>query len=290
MGKSMRHQLISWRKMSVWAAWLIAALFFVGVSVTAIVYAGGKLYQIRAERLYFRVAQLRVGLSTFDEARTLAHDYRRNAEMQTKDCTSADCRFLIRLTNVPFPAFYDAPLSWKLGVRPAVVAATVSVSNGRVSYSDFSVSYRTQYEYWLKGSFHAAIELTMFDKCKMDELGRNSQYAVTSAVLTNGDGGGESLREAFGKAVPDEQRARATDVRLDCLTAIPGCKTLADLMPKAWKGMTSETVLDESFNLECKQYMEQQERKQGDFPWHLESAFHATPITVNSWILTRPSR
>jgi hypothetical protein len=286
----MLHQLIYWRKMCVWAARLVAFLFLIGVCGAAIVHAGGKLYQIRAEHLYFRVAQLRVGLSTFDDARTLAHDYRRNAEMQTRDCTSADCRFIIRLTNAPFPAFYDAPLSWKLGVRPAVVAATVSVSDGKVSYADFGVSYRTQYGYWLEGSFHAATELTIFDKCRMEELGRDSLYAVTSAVLTNGDGGGRSARVAFGRAVTDEQRARATDVRLNCLTAIPGCKTLTDLMPKAWEGMTSEAILDESFNVECKQYMEQQERKQGDFPWQLESAFHATPITVNSWILTRPSQ
>ena len=286
----MSHQHIPLRRICVWAARLIAAFFFIGVCGAAIVYASGKLYQNRVERLHFRVAQLRVGLSTFEDAVTLARDYKRNLETQTRDCASSDCRFRIQLTNVPFPAFYDAPLFWKLGIRPAAVAATVSVNNGKVSYADFGISYRTQYGYWLEASFHGASELTMFDKCSMDELGRNSQYAVTNSFLTNGDGGGQSVEVAFGKVVSDEQRARATDIRLVCLTAIPGCKSLTDLMPKVWEGMASEIVLDESFNAECEQYMKEQERRQGNFPWHLESAFDPAPVTVNSWILTRPSR
>jgi hypothetical protein len=286
----MTHQPIPLRKVCAWVSWLIAAFVFIGLCGAAIVYGSGKLYQNRVERLHFRVAQLRVGLSTFEDAVTLARDYKRNLETQTRDCTPSDCRFRIQLTNVPFPAFYDAPFFWKLGVRPAVVAATVSVSNGKISYADFFVSYRTQYGYWLEGSFHAASELTMFDKCGMDELGRNSQYAVIGGCLTNGDGGGQSVKVAFGKVVSDEQRARATDVRLGCLTAIPGCKSLTDLMPKVWEGVASEIVLDESFNAECEQYMKEQERKQGNFPWHLDSAFDPAPITVDSWILTRPSQ
>lgn len=259
----MSHQHIPLRKICIWAARLIAAFFFIGVCGVAIVYASARLYQNRVERLHFRVALLRVGLSTFENAATLSRDYKRNLETQTRDCTPTDCRFRIQLTNVPFPAFYDAPLFWKLGIRPAAVAATVSVSNGKISYADFGISYRTQYGYWLEASFHGASELTMFDKCSMDELGRNSQYAVTNSFLTNGDGGGQSVEVAFSKVVSDEQRARATDVRLVCLTAISGCKSLTDLMPKAWDGITSEIVLDESFNAECEQYMENRSENKG---------------------------
>lgn len=261
----------------------------IGICGIAVIFLGAKLHQLRAERLHSKLVLFRVGVSTFDEARSLANDYKHNLELQSKDCTTVDCRFVIRLTNFRFPVFYDAPLFWKVGLRPAGVVATVSVRNGTVSYADFGVFYRTQHGYWLESSFHAANELTMYDRCG-ENLGRNSQYAVTGGFITNGDGGGQFVQVAFGKAVSDEQRARATDVRLGCITAVPGCKTLNDLMPRVWEGQLYESDLDESFNAECERYMQEQEQKQGGFPWHLDSAFHPTPVTVNSWTLNRPHR
>jgi hypothetical protein len=288
-GNTVRQQPSFWRKLGVRTAMTIASLLLTAVSVLAVVYCSGKLYQFRAERLYSKVRSLRVGLSTFEDARALAKDYKRNLEMETAACTTVDCRFTIRLTNVPFPAFYDEPWFWKIGVRPAVVVATVSVKSGTVAHVDFGVSYRTQDGYWLQGSFHAAGELTMYDKCSLNELGRSSQYAVTDAHLTNGDGGGQSADVAFGQGVSDEQRVRATAIRLGCITTIPGCKTLTDLMPKAWEGVSFDDDSDASFDEECKRFIQEQAQKQGAFPWQLDSAFEATPVTVNYWMLTRPS-
>jgi hypothetical protein len=97
------------------------------------------------------------------------------------------------------------------------------------------------------------------------------------------------VKVAFGQGASDQQRVRATTIRLRCITAIPGCKMLTDLMPTAWEGVSFEDDSDASFDEECKLFIQEQAQKQGAFPWHLDSAFEATPVTVNYWMLTRPS-
>ena len=276
----MSHRATIGRKTLLWGARAVCVFVVAGVLGIATVYLSAKLYQFRVESLYSKVVPLRVGVSTFADAHRLANEYKNNLVLETKECTSVDCRFVIRLTNFPYPVFDDDPLFWRIGVRPAMAATTVSVTNGTVSFVHFGVSYRTEDGYWLDGSFNAARELTMYDRCSRSELGRNSQYMEEGGHITNGAGGGQLVRVAFGQGASDEQRARATNIRLGCITAIPGCKTSTDLMPGARKEQQPKNNTDESFNLECTQYFRDQKQKQGEFPWQLESAFYPTPISV----------
>ncbi len=263
---------------------ILGAFLLVELCCMGTLYGLARLYQFRAERLRGRIASIRVGHTTFDEARRLASDYKRYLGTAAKSCSAADCTFSIRLTNYPFPAMSDVKPLREMGVRPTVVVATVKVKDDVVSHVDFGLLSQTQDGRPLEGSFHAAGELTMFDKCRDGRLGRDSRYAVRGATNV------AEISVAFASAATTEQIASATDIRLDCITRIPGCGTAIDLMPRALEGVSLQDDSDKSFESECAAYMKEQESNQGPFPWELDTAFSGTPTTVNLWVLTRSPR
>jgi hypothetical protein len=118
-----------------------------------------------------------------------------------------------------------------------------------------------------------------------DSGNRFAAYAIRGSHLTNGDGGGQIVRTAFGIQASPEEREKAMTLRLSCITAIPSCRTTSDLMPDAHKNLSFKPNRDESFNKECEDYLKKVEVGTG--PWSVESAFSADPISLNSWMLTR---
>jgi hypothetical protein len=248
-------------------------------------YASAKLYERRVDGLSERVKRLRVGVSTLQDAQELASNYAGKVTFEPPQCSSEKCGFTIRLSNTVFPAFYDVPTMWRLGIRPTYTAATLRVDDGKLRYASFAVHTRTEFGYWLEASFHAVPGLSVYDKCRDDYLGRDSTYAIHGGHLTNGDGGGQIVRAAFGTRASPEEREKAMTLRLSCITAIPSCKTTSDLMPNAHRNLSFEPNRDESFNKECEDYVKKVEVGTG--PWSVESAFSADPISLNGWMLTR---
>jgi hypothetical protein len=265
-----------------------AALVLMCVAVGCVaIYASAKLFEHRAERLCGHIKTLRVGGSTFNDIQRLRKEYLGAAISDGEKCAAEDCAFTILLKNKPFPVFYDAPVMWRLGIRPAMAAATLKVSNGKLSYASFGIYMRTQFGYWLEGAFHAAPHLTMYDKCRDIKLGRDSTYAVRNAHLTNGVGGGWSVQTAFGTEATSDQIRKGTEIRFSCITARPGCRATSDLMPEARRDVSLEPNPDRLFTKECQDYVKKVEVGSG--PWALDSAFSPDPVSVNYWSLARPT-
>jgi len=273
------------RSFLVWSAKVVILCLLLAAIGCLVMYGSAKLYERRVEKLSARIKNLRVGVSTFEEAHELTTDYSGKVSWEPQECSSEKCGFTIRLSNTPFPAFYDVPTMWRLGIRPTYSAATLRVDEGKLRYASFWVSTRTELGYWLEASFHFAPSLSMYDKCSRSYLGRNSTYAVAGGHLTNGDGGGQIVRTAFGANASVEERERAMVIHLSCISAIPSCGTSSDLMPEAHKNLSFEPNRDDSFNKECEDYVKRVEVGTG--PWTVESAFSADPISLNGWTLTR---
>jgi hypothetical protein len=264
-----------------WSSVVVIVMLALAVLGSAAMYAGAKWYQYRVTQLAERIKGLSIGDSTLADLQKLENDYRGSIEGQKNGCTQNECGVWIVLKNTSFPAFYDHPMMWRLGIRPTFAAAKLRVKNGTLRYAAFFISTRTQYGHWLEASFHASPELTMFDRCSQQYLGRNSTYAIKGAHLTNGDGGGQAIRTAFGSKASSAERSKATDLKLSCITAVPSCHWTTDLMPKAHENMTFDPDGDTTFTKECKAYARQ--LKVGDGPWTVESAFNADPISVGIW-------
>ncbi len=268
-----------------WPPRIAPLCLFLAALGAAAMYASAKLYERKVDRLSERIKSLRVGVSTFRDVQELASNYAGKVTFELPQCSSEKCGFTIRLSNTGFPAFYDVPTMWRLGIRPTYTAATLRVDDDKLRYASFAVYTRTEFGYWLEASFHAVPGLSMYDKCRDDYLGRDSTYAIRGSHLTNGDGGGQIVRTAFGIQASPEEREKAMTLRLSCITAIPSCRTTGDLMPDAHKNLSFEPNRDESFNKECEDYLKKVEVGTG--PWSVESAFSADPISLNSWMLTR---
>lgn len=261
----------------------ISCLGLVVVACSAL-YGSARLYQRKLETLSDRVQNLRVGVSTLEDVQQLAHDYHDDI-VESNLCPSGKCGFTIRLSNTHFPAFYAAPFMWRIGIRPTYAAAVLRAENGRLRYASFGFLTRTQYGHWLEGTFHAAPVLSMYDRCRDIFLGRDSTYAVDSAHLSNGDGGGRIINTAYAAQASSEERRQATTFNFSCITARPGCREITDLMPEAHRNLTFEPNRDESFKHECEDYVRKTEVGPG--PWTVESAFEPEPIPLTIWSLTR---
>src|SRR5713101_338336 len=120
----------------------------------AAMYTSAKLCERKLEKLSERVKDLRIGVSTFQEAQELANDFDGKVIYEPQ-CSSEKCGFAIHVSNTFFPAFYDVPTMWRCGIRTTHAAATLRVNGRKVRYASFAVYTRTEFDYWLEGSFHA---------------------------------------------------------------------------------------------------------------------------------------
>jgi hypothetical protein len=175
--------------------------------------------------------------------------------------------------------YFDLDLG-RVGKRPAIATVYVKVRDGQVSYVSFQIDGMSPSGHSIRAAFHAAADLTMFDKCGDSSLGRNSTYAVQSVPHRG------LIETAFGSRVTEEVRARATDLRIECFAAaIRGCDDVAALMPRAHDGFTGRPDCDKSFTTECQGYVHDLER--GEPPWEVQSAFSDTSVKVYIWTLHR---
>lgn len=261
----------------------IACVALVVVAYIALC-GSARLFQRKLETLSERVQSLRVGVSTLENINRLARDYHDDV-VESNLCPSRKCGFTIRLNNTHFPAFYDVPFMWRIGIRPTYAAAVLRVEEGKLRYASFGFMTRTQYGYWLEGTFSAAPVLSMYDKCSNIFLGRNSTYEVSGAHLSNGNGGGWIVETAYAAEASPDERKRATTFNFSCITARAGCKETPDLMPEAHRNLTFTPNPDESFKRECEDYVRKTEIGPG--PWNVESAFAPDPISLTTWSLER---
>jgi hypothetical protein len=259
---------------------MLAAVFLVTALAVLSVSASTAIYRYRVERLYARALQLRVGASSLTEVQQLAKDYRRNVTFESASCSWDGCDFTIRLYHTTLPMLYFDPQTSHVGSRPVVTVLTVRARDGKLTYASFGMSGRAPTGREITAAFHAARELTTFDKCSNPSLGRDSAYTV-KAIAHRG-----IIETAFGSHANEVIRAAATNVQIGCFTtAVRDCNEITTLMPSAFEFNPHSVNCDDSFERECRQYVDKLEAHQG--PWKVDSAFYDTPVTLEIWILVR---
>jgi hypothetical protein len=244
-------------------------------------YVRATWFRTQSERLFEDVKMLRVGVSGFDEAKRLADKYSEHLTVESSQCVPKECRFYIRLIKTPL--LYagaccdtDFDLPRKLGVRPSLVAAEVNVRDGFVTFASFSIDYRTGRGNWLMASSKAISFFGLLDKADNLSLELHPNFAVKFGNITT-IGGGAFITAAYTPLATSNERSVVSDIRLSCMTKLPDCRDLSDVMPQAARAYASdlkwiETNSSTLGSLRDRFYKELQE-KYGSPPWNAATSF-----------------
>lgn len=255
----------------------MVGLLFAGL----ISYARALWFRTQSERLFDSVKTLQVGVSDFAVAKRLADRYANHVTVDSNQCTPSDCRFYIRflkphLLYVGNCCNTDISLPRRLGVRPSIVVASVSVRDGLVRYASFRVSYRTSNGHWLEAYSKAISSFGLLDKALNLGLQLHPNYAVkTGNITTIGDGA--FIVAAYTPQASANEQSIVNDINFSCLTRVPDCRNLSDLMPQA----ASAFVLDgrwietnsSMLGTVRTQFYEQLQQKYGSSPWNDATSF-----------------
>jgi hypothetical protein len=227
--------------------------------------------------MFDEIMTLQVGVSTFADARRLADEYADHLTITSPECSPAECRFYVRLLNVPFLTFNNCcRLLRTLGIRPSLVVIEVAVRNGTVRSASFDVFYRTDHGHWLDASAKLIESFGLLDKAQYLGLQLHPNYAVEIGNITT-IGGGEFIKAAYTPQAPVDERRIVTDIRLSCLTKVPDCRTVADLMPKAATALeTDREWINENQSMLGPlrtQMLEELRKEYGSPPWNEAKSF-----------------
>ena len=234
-------------------------------------------FRNRAQRLLDEITALQVGVSTFADARKLEDEYVDRMIVTSVGCLPAECQFYVRLQNAPFLTFNNCcRLLRKLGIRPSVVVAHVAVREGTIRFASVHVSYRTSHGHWLDASAKAIESFGLLDMAQDLGLQLHPSYAVEAGNVTTIDGG-EFINAAHTPPATLDERRIVTDIRLSCLTRMPDCNTIADLMPESAATLESDRKwINENLStlgpLRVQMY-EGLRKKYGSPPWNAAKSF-----------------
>jgi hypothetical protein len=242
-------------------------------------YARATWFKTRSEGLFEDLKVLRVGVSGFDDAKRLADKYSKHLIVESTSCVPKECRFGIRLMKMPLlyvgaccDMDFDFPR--KLGIRPSSVVAQVSVHDGFVTSTSFSVDYRTGRGEWIGAISKAISSFGLLDKFENPSLQLHPNFAVKVGSITT-IGGGAFIAAAYTPQATSGERSVVSDVRLSCLTKVPDCRDRSDVMPQAARAYASDlewTVMNSSWTLRDQLEKELHE-KYGSPPWNAATSF-----------------
>jgi hypothetical protein len=163
-----------------------------------------------------------------------------------------------------------------MSIRPAVIVAYVSVRKGTVRFASFHVSYRTVHGHWLDAHTTAVESFGLLDKAQDLGLQLHPGYAVEIGTITT-IGGGTFISAAYSPQADLNERHIVTGIRLSCLTSMPDCNTVNELMPKSAAAFHADTLwIMENHSrlnpLQNQMYKELWE-KYGSPPWNGAKSF-----------------
>ena len=217
----------------------IALIAFATVCLLLVgIYVEAHVYQTRAERLFRRVSTLQVGESTGADAERLAQSYAPDVISREGNCDQR-CYFEIALVSRWYWRRFDWPILRHIGVRPARADVYVSVNNNRISRWGFGVSYKTSPGHWLDVTTSSIEDFSPYGRCTNPSLLHHPNYAVRQGTITT-IGGGETLRVAVKQKATNEERSHARRINFGCLTQVPDCESLGDVMPDAYSDFLSD--------------------------------------------------
>ena len=194
-----------------------------------------------AENLWSDMRRVQVRRTALSEVEVLAGRWGRTAT-RSAPCTDAGCEFEIREYSLPLlppdsdwsflaPRVYQA-----LGMRPAIVHATISVRAGLVSNTEYNLVVPVPPSKGEDGRlisnylFVRVIGITHFTPSRLVYQARHPEYSVgwTSPRYAKVE-----TRVVYTPYVSAADLDRVTKINFGCLSGLRRCRVKSDLMPEA---------------------------------------------------------
>lgn len=199
-----------------------------------------KMGVLRASALLFKIKELRVRESTFEDAMRLSAEYAGHVDFWDGPCNTKRCRFIIYLGQgwAEQHAFIHEILR-TVGIRDYRSAGSVDVCDGRVVGTGFDLWAEAKRGapggQWLVVQANVTEHFPHADYSygRQSGLEEHPNRYVRKPHLTTLGGGQILEAEVTLDATPTE-RERAFDFRLSCVSSLAGCAELRDLLPSAW--------------------------------------------------------
>jgi len=227
---------------------LLLGLAAVAVLAVSAEEVHARIYRRRAERLLQEIRQLRIGKSTFEDARAIM--MRNGGGVSPYDhtpCSPAHCTFDVELKHYPFlmehwPQFLspeaDRVLRMlpHLGLQDGWGGADARVDRGIVTHLDYGVFVRGSGGWVLGRNSAEDQEVPKY----LEDLARHRSYYLHWFNITT-EGGGEGIESRVTHQASAEERYRAYDFNFDCLTRLFGCTSLCQFAPAAFADCVKQT-------------------------------------------------
>jgi hypothetical protein len=224
-------------------------LKFASVATLALVvlgslgFEGSLIYtRHRALRFLHEVKKLKLGESSTADVEVLLHDYGGwSKKVSDSSCSEPDC--FIYCVQV-----YDKPMEYVFRARWAILnlrrslthlewipkfwrvfAMLAQVKNGRVVRIEVVLLFRKRDESCIEGE----TILVQNGREGPEWLALRKGYIPHRFVMTGGDGG-EGIEAIIDSRASPEDRERAFDFNLRCISTLSGCSELRELMPSVW--------------------------------------------------------
>jgi len=194
----------------------------------------------RIEALSHDVQSLRVGASTYQQARAIAERYgtaRFENDWGIRDCADGYFEKCVYQISIKSPVMNKwgrtMPLVSRLGLRPWSCYAHIFINDGKVAEYSFSTIFKSKGGQWR--GFGAEEYKSLSERAVEASMSGSYLVSRNDIVITDERNGlGFSLDSSLTPESSQEERRRAWHFELQCLAG-NGCNEICDVMPEAWR-------------------------------------------------------
>ncbi len=243
-----------------WFFRIFAAIILVPTAALLCLYVSCWVNQKRAEKLFQRVSELRVGESTFDEVQALWKQYGSRNPNPDEMCDQSDCTFHVQTENF----VSEHKLDWKflraIGIKPAIESSTLQTSNGKLSYSGFELLYETEAGDWVYAFVDSRESFSTDFLCHNLPLQQHPTF-VASGGYRSEFRLGVQITVSLTPGAPESAREIARGINWKCMTAVLACEGFSS---DASKGL--EAVMPAAFAQSMRDQEWENHQNLGDYP------------------------
>jgi hypothetical protein len=219
-----------WRRLLITPLLIIVGFYFFLLGANYY-YAGRAAYVLQ------RIEALKLDNSSVEELKRLGSERGLRYEASIY-CAGTPCAYMVSPNNKWMRSLLRPPfltrLAGPIGLRAWIAAADIYVEKGEVTTKGYALGLfnnRLDPEIQVSSSEGRHSE---YDSCTYRPLKRHPGYEIHKASNIH------SLRVIVSDDVSEENRMRAFQFNLNCLTLSHSCDQLQDLLPAAWADYQSD--------------------------------------------------
>ncbi len=235
------------KKGTILRALLITVVLVLVAAAGIVVYARTQISSavVRAENLFLDLQKLRVGASSYQEAKHVADKYgtsRYESHWGILDCSDGyfeNCAYVIPVHKPAMRKLLTwAPSILRLGMKYWNGSAFISIKDGAVQGYSFSVVFESTDGQWRGFGAEEASELP---ETAVQAVISKSYVVSRHDVVMSGNWGGKGfeLESSVTPQASQSERQRAWHFRFGCLSQSSGCEEICDALPDAWRDFYS---------------------------------------------------